>query len=417
MRVLVLDSGPTSSYHVMRSLALAGHEVHLASGEPTFFFSSKYCERAIESPAPSDRAAYGQFLVDTVKTGDYGLLYFCGEDEAELVWDLRSELEPYVRCFVPDHKWKHVAFNKREAYRHVAQLGLRVPTTVQPTSLDDVDEVERTLAYPVVVKGNTGSAGRLVRFALDRQQLLAKLAQVAALAPEGGVPTVQEYLPGPAYVVHALFNQGEPLALCSHRKDRDLPVGRGVTSAATTVHLPALDRAALWILRSLEWHGLAKMDFKLDERDGRFKFIELDPRVSASIDITRAAGADQAVLLCNLASGKPVPRQLEYRADVHYRWLYPREAVRLLAHPWRLPQLLFDAATKDCHWDLDARDPRCALKAIRNLLWHFKNQVQTGAVWEQSREFAEVERASYPLAIRTPAQLVGRRLKPASHRA
>ena len=309
MRVLVLDSGPTSSYHVMRSLALAGHEVHLASGEPTFFFSSKYCERAIESPAPTDRAAYGQFLVDTVKTGDYGLLYFCGEDEAELVWDLRSELEPYVQCFVPDHKWKHVAFNKREAYRHVAQLGLRVPTTVQPTSLDDVDEVERTLAYPVVVKGNTGSAGRLVRFALDRQQLLAKLAQVAALAPEGGVPTVQEYLPGPAYVVHALFNQGEPLALCSHRKDRDLPVGRGVTSAATTVHLPALDRAALWILRSLEWHGLAKMDFKLDERDGRFKFIELDPRVSASIDITRAAGADQAVLLCNLASGKPVPRQ------------------------------------------------------------------------------------------------------------
>jgi hypothetical protein len=50
----------------MRSLALAGPVVHQASAEPTVFLSSKYCERAIKSPAPPDSAAYGQIMIDTV---------------------------------------------------------------------------------------------------------------------------------------------------------------------------------------------------------------------------------------------------------------------------------------------------------------------------------------------------------------
>ena len=64
------------------------------------------------APLRADRAAYGDFLLDTVKTGDYGLLFFCGEDEAELVWDLAKRAGAVRAVLRARPKWKHVAFNK-----------------------------------------------------------------------------------------------------------------------------------------------------------------------------------------------------------------------------------------------------------------------------------------------------------------
>jgi predicted ATP-grasp superfamily ATP-dependent carboligase len=391
MRVLVLDSGPTSSYHVMRSCARAGHDVDLASYERCVYWRSKYCGQAITAPHPSDRPAYQRFLLETVRTGHYGALFFCGDEEAEIVWDLRDDLEPHVQCFLPDRRWREVAFSKLEAYRHVEQLGIKVPRWFQPDSFAAAEAVKEALDYPLVIKSEVGSGGRLVRYACDRKQLHRGLAEVAVLAGDGRVPGVQEYIPGPAFVVHALFQLGEPMAICSHCKERDLPIGRGVTSAAITVHHRELDAAALEILRSLRWHGLAKLDFKLDRRDGRFTFIELDPRVSASIDITRVAGADQALMMCELAAGKPLEPQLAYRSGVRYRWLYPRDATRLLARPSILPRWLLQQCRRDTHWDLEARDPACTLRAFRLLLWHIKEQLRSRAVWRQRHELDQVE--------------------------
>lgn len=390
MRVLILDCGLTSSYHAMRTLARGGHEVHLSSPEKrSVFFLSRYCAKAITSPSAEDRAAYGPFLLELVRKGNYGALLFCGDNEAETVWDLRDQLERYVPCFLPDPRWREVAFSKSAAYRHVESLGIPIPRTFYPSG-DDLGEVAAIGArvqFPAVVKGEKGSAGMRVRYSLNAGELIGHFREIQSLdRPDGGKPSVQEYVPGEGYVVHALFWRGKPMAVCSHRKDRELPVGGGVTTAATTVKYSELDEAAVAILESMQWHGLVKMDWKRDDRDGRFKFIELDPRVSASIDITRAAGADQVSLLCDLAADPTVSPRREYREGVHYLWLYPRDAVRHLVEPWRLPRSLLSLLREDTHWDLDLGDMRCTARALRVLLWYFKHQVQTRAVWKQDRE-------------------------------
>jgi predicted ATP-grasp superfamily ATP-dependent carboligase len=407
MRVLVLDAGPTSSYHVMRSLARAGHEVHLVSTERSIFFASKYCARAVNAPAPMDRTIYGDFLVDLVKRDKYDLLFFCGDDEAEIVWSRREDLAPHVRCFLPDPQWRDVAFSKIEATRFAEGVGVKVPRAVDAKALlrEDATVAEPPFPYPVVIKAETGSSGRLVRYACDRGQLAARIVELNNLAgdSEAAKLRVQEYIPGPAFVVQAVFNHGEPFAVCAHRKERDLPIGRGVTSAGVTVHCPALDAAAFRILQGLGWHGLAKMDFKLDERDGCFKFIELDPRVSASIDITRVAGADQSLMLCDLAAGKPIVPQLSYKEGVRYRWLYPRDAIRLLIEPWRAPAWLLEQLRRNTHWDLDTGDPACTLRALRLLLWYVKDQFCSRAVWRQARELSEVARSAQAAVPRRPS--------------
>jgi predicted ATP-grasp superfamily ATP-dependent carboligase len=409
MRVLIFDSGPTSSYHAMRSAARAGHEVHLASAESSVYFSSKYCSKAIALPPGEDHEAFTRSLVALARAERYGAALFCGDHEAEAIWAHREEIEPHLPCFLPDAKWRDVAFSKNAAYRHVEAIGVATPTVVYPRSQAEALLFAKTLGYPVVVKGERGSAGRRVRFSLGPRDLCAHYEEIDALErAEGGALSLQEYVDGPGYVVHALFFHGRPMAICAHRKDRELPVGRGVTSAATTVHEPELVQAALAIFESLRWHGLAKLDFKRDRRDGRFKFIELDPRVSASIDITRAAGVDQVAMLCALAEGKQVQPRLEYRAGVRYVWVYPRDVVRQLATPWRIPLSLLGALHPDCHLDLELGDVRCTARAIGMLLRQVKKQLSTRALWKQLREAealdAFLSRARQPALAAPPSR-------------
>jgi hypothetical protein len=163
-------------------------------------------------------------------------------------------------------------------------------------------------------------------------------------------------------------------------------VSGGVTSAGTTVHEPELDRAALRFLESLRWSGLVKLDFKRDSRDGTFKFLELDGRVSASIDITRVAGADQVLLLCALAAGKDVAPQLDYRAGVRYCWLYPRDIMSLMTTPWKVPARVLEIAQHSAHCDLDFNDLRPWLRAARSAAWYVKQQLKNRTVWKQDRQ-------------------------------
>ena len=368
MRILILDSGNSSSYHVMRSLARAGHEPHLSSPEEAGWARSRYCAGAHRSPPPTDGAAFSRYLLDLTAAIHFDLLLFCGDHEAELIWELRDRLEPQVACFLPPREARAIAFSKLAACEHAARVEVPVPRTIAPADGNELVAAAEQVGLPAIVKGERGSAASRVRRARDLTELAACWAELLAIeAPEGGRPSVQELVPGRGYVVHALFRHGEPLALCAHRKEREYPTTGGVTSCAVTVRAPELEAAALRFLSSLRWHGLAKLDFLRDERDGRFKFIELDPRISASIDITRAAGVDQALLLCRLAAGEPVEPQLGFQGGVRYRWLFPRDVLAAMQAPHILPGFLLDFLRPSCHLDLGLEDPRAVAAGLRRL--------------------------------------------------
>jgi predicted ATP-grasp superfamily ATP-dependent carboligase len=322
-----------------------------------------------------------------IRRRDYDLLIACGDLETEIIARHRAEIANYVRVFMPDDALQHILLRKNAACQHATSIGVPTPMLHYPAELEEVREIASHITYPAVVKGELGSSGSHVRYAVGPEELVEHYREIAAMErPVGGRPTVQEYIPGPGYVVHCLFHEGRALAICSHRKEREYPVSGGVTSAGMTVHEPELDRAALRFLESLRWSGLVKLDFKRDSRDGRFKFLELDGRVSASIDITRVAGADQVLMLCALAAGKNVSPQLGYRAGVRYFWLYPRDIMSLMTTPWNVPARVLEIARHSAHCDLDFRDLRPLLRVARSAAWYVKQQLESRTVWKQARQ-------------------------------
>ncbi len=376
MRVLILDSGNSGAYHAMRSLSRKGHVVHMMSADRSLWFDSKYCAAAHPIAADDFREEQAMIaaLVDLLTRHNFELLLFCSDIQAEYIYRNYERVSQQVDCFIPGPRVFDVAFSKAAAYRHAEAIGLPIPRTVIPATVEEVEDMMRTLAYPVVVKGERGTASSHVRLAAHSDELLPMFNAVKEL--ENGaacLPMIQEFVSGAGYVVHALFFEGKPVSVCCHRKLREYPAWGGVTSAAITVDDPALTDYAIAFGRSLDWHGLIKFDFKADDELNDYRFIEMDPRVSASIDITRAAGADQIELLCALTHRQDIGAMVKPRPGVRYCWFLPRDLFCSVTQPKHAFGELADFFSPNVHRDFGFDDWRLSARmAARSVKWSWR---------------------------------------------
>jgi predicted ATP-grasp superfamily ATP-dependent carboligase len=91
-----------------------------------------------------------------------------------------------------------------------------------------------------------------------------------------------------------------------------------------------LTALALRLLQPLGWHGPAEVEFKIDERDGRPKLMEVNTRFWGSIGLSIRAGLDIPCMACRLALGEHVEPVTEYAVGLRYRWFIPYSPLSFL---------------------------------------------------------------------------------------
>ncbi|HKV25414.1 MAG TPA: ATP-grasp domain-containing protein [Candidatus Acidoferrum sp.] len=146
--------------------------------------------------------------------------------------------------------------------------------------------------------------------AVDRKTLLAQFdAASSVIAPENLI--VQETVPGGGenqFSFAALCRDGSPLAWMVARRTRQYPKDFGQFSTfVETVDEPQIIEPATRLLAELRFTGLAEVEFKYDCRDGRFKLLDVNPRVWGWHTLSRRVGIDFPYLLWRLVNGKTVP--------------------------------------------------------------------------------------------------------------
>ena len=119
-------------------------------------------------------------------------------------------------------------------------------------------------------------------------------------------------------------------------------------------------------------------EWRLDERDGHFRLIEINPRMWGSSHLALDAGVDVPWLLWQVHRGKPAGLVTDYRVGVRRRWLVPAD----MLHWWKNPERsrmdppffrLFERNTR-----YDFMDPRDPGPAVMNVL-SLARMVVTGA--------------------------------------
>ena len=125
------------------------------------------------------------------------------------------------------------------------------------------------------------------------------------------------------------------------------------------------------LLEALEWHGVAMVEFKRDDRDGAAVLMEINGRFWNSLPLAVASGVDFPFLIYRLATEGACPERLDYRVGVRGRWLagdlrHLAEVLRGRPAEWSGPfptrwRTLIDFVKpggKDLHYDdLWLRDP------------------------------------------------------------
>jgi predicted ATP-grasp superfamily ATP-dependent carboligase len=126
-----------------------------------------------------------------------------------------------------------------------------------------------------------------------------------------------------------LDDRGEPLYHFTKRKLRQWPARFGLACYQVTTWDPDVAAVGLRFCQGVGIRGIGTVEFKRDPRDGSYKFIESNPRLTGSNELVRHAGIEIAQIAYLRALGRPVPPIRGYRTGVH-EW-HPPEDLKAFA--------------------------------------------------------------------------------------
>jgi len=311
---------------VVRSLGRRGIPVYVIDDEPSIARFSRYTTRSLRVPELRDEARIIEIVMDVGRR--YGLdgwvLYPTRDEVVAAFAKHREELSTIFR--VPTPKWESVqpAWDKRRTYALANELGIAAPKTFTVDSTADLEraEVELPAALKPAIKEHFIYVTKVKALRADTHgELDSVFRQTTMVIPPSEI-MVQELIPGDGetqFSYCTFFKDGAPLAKMVVRRARQRPTLFGRSSTyVETVDMPQLEEPSERFLRAINYYGLAEMEYKLDERDGRYKLLDVNLRTWGSHTIGWPAGVDFAYLLFRDQLGQPVE---PVRARVGVRWI------------------------------------------------------------------------------------------------
>ena len=394
--------GAHGSLAFARSLGRRGIPVWFVTDDHPIARYSRYTERSFTWSGANDEGA-----IDFLKTlaGRHGLdgwlLIAGGDPEVRLVSQHHAALAGCFRITVAPWETVRWAHDKRLTYERAQALGIDYPHCYEPSDLRQVAELD--CRFPVVLKPTVRERKNAFTRAKawrvdDRASLVARYQAAAALVGERAI-VLQELIPGGGaaqFSYAGVWQGGRPLASLVARRSRQYPVDFGFTSTfVETVERREVEEAACSFLRSLDYSGLVEIEFKYDERDGRYKLLDVNPRAWTWNALGGKAGVDFAHVLWRSAMGEVV-EPLRGRADV--AWMH--ETRDLLAASIEMWRGRLSPAQYLASW----RKP-LVLAAIA------KDDLLPGTV-ELPLAAARVVARALPRRVRSPRALGGSHLRP-----
>lgn len=376
LRVLVTNARRRKAIPIVRSLADAGMHVicadtaRLAAG-----FYSRACQERLVHPEIGSQA-FLDFLISWLSRNPCDVIFPLDDDVLDVLLLNRHRLPNPSALLAPEVQTVRRVNDKAWLIPHAAGLGIAVPRTVVIRSPEDLACLHQ-MEPSVLVKPSRGVGGRGVCRTQNREQLREVCERILA---QGHAALVQEIIPkeGHGLGYFALYDRQQRLvAQFMHRRLREYPIDGGPSTLREGVWDEALARTAKRLLESLNWIGLAMVEFKEDVRDGIPKLMEINPRFWGSIALPIFSGVDFPVLAARVSAGQQVEPVLSYTLGNKARWLWPGDILHLLSslRRGRWPRgffHFFDSHT--CDDMLSLRDPlpslmftfECLRKAIHS---------------------------------------------------
>jgi predicted ATP-grasp superfamily ATP-dependent carboligase len=364
----------------VRELGKAGVATRLLGHHPGPGAFSRYANYVEAPNFYEDPDAWIAFVARLAEAEAEPPVLFPTEDAALLLVEYAHErLGDRVRTPYPGPGVVPKIVDKIDLYESASEIGISISNYREIHRVEDFDsEGDETAGWLVkpscrYVLGPQGVT-TFLSMSGGSKAMAGDLRDAAARMLAAGFRVMhQETVPGPfeelVSAAVCLDRDGNLVDAYTARKHCEYPEPFGDGLVVELTPDPGIIEPSVELLRSLGYWGIADAEFKRDPRDGKFKLLDVNPRVWLWHRLGADGGATElattAFRLALSQKAPPIARSERERRAAGLTWVSPRGAAAFLArtyrpnnHGWFLPiRLTVGAARTMLRNSRTFRDP------------------------------------------------------------
>ena len=327
---LVLDLFETG-LAVGRSLGRNGIKVYGLDFKKDIGWYSKYIESQLCPHPINNENEFIEFLVSFSKSkGEKPVLFITSDDYLSTVSKSRNYLEQYYYINLPEDVLLEQITDKYKQYILAEKNSIPVPRTFKPESIEDIKLISSQNLFPYFIKALDVTSwrkefgGSKKGFVANNEDELKKV--LSEIINKGLKVIVQEIIPG-ADTNHYKYctyisQKGESFLHFTLQKIRQFPIHFGVGSCVQSIEDPHLEKLGKKLFKSIKFHGVGSAEFKLDEREGKYKLIEINPRYWQQNSLAEKCGMNFPLVHYLDSIGEKVNESNHFKKGIKWVNLY-----------------------------------------------------------------------------------------------
>lgn len=325
-KVLVLDGDTLPALSIIRSLGAKGVHITTAShSKQSICGHSRYNQLSLCYPQPLNAAdKFLQWIEQALSNDHYDLIIPVTERTLVPIARKFCNTPLAQKIAIPELDALETVLDKAKTSTLAKQCSVPIPISWDISTLDDLNNFESEFTYPLVIKpgrsisDNANRVAMTVRYAHSAEQL----RKISNELLHHTHLVLQQYFTGIGVGIELIADQGEILYAFQHQRLHEMPLTGGGSSYRKSVDIDTgLLEASKKLVKALNWHGVAMVEFKKNTDTGQFILIEINGRFWGSLPLATAAGADFPYMLYQLYTAGSIVEPLPYKREVYCRKL------------------------------------------------------------------------------------------------
>lgn len=288
MNVLVTYGWCRTAYSVAMSLAKAGHSVSVCASSPLSMSRYSRFVRTFDLvPDPyADEAGYVAAVAAVAAKRNIAVIMPVHEDALAIQRHLHL-LPATVKIASPGRDALELALDKWELLRTAAEVGVPIPRTSAPATIEAAERAFQETGFPLVIKPRRGNSGKGVAIAHDfetaRDSYRALIARLRL--DYRRPPIIQAFVAGDLVGSAFFADSGRLVACFTERYLRCKHAGFGTSVLREPYRNEELRCWTARLVERLHWHGAGHLDF-IVPRNGSPVLIEMNPRFWGALQMS-----------------------------------------------------------------------------------------------------------------------------------
>lgn len=362
MKVLLSDGDYKHTLGIARSLSSLGHQVDCIGSSAAVCAASRAVARVVLPSAELNDLGLERFLA-VCRANAYDLFIPIGGSAVDFTSRNFERIREVVLVILPSRDSIATCLDKWATLSLCAKVGVPAPRSWFFSDYTEFASATVTYQYPMVVKGSSELDKTPTQYVNND----AELDGAVRVYRGRRFPILQSYVSGVGVGFFALYKEGQLLRYFMHKRLRENPPTGGAATCAISIYDSNLLYYGRRLLDSLSWHGVAMVEFKLNEKTGELHLMEINPKFWGSHDLAIASGANFAQGLTEIASGQFDQLPDQYRVGVRFQWPLDGDVEQVGGNPSSLLPVLRDLFDPRVRKNIHLTDPVPSLVGLKRL--------------------------------------------------